>query len=163
MGRDIGDANMDESFLFPETPDSPCLVDKNACKLSKDEANEYMKWIQSRIPNVDKKDERVYCPYCDMKNRPYWSCHRFYKHQQPSEELSCTLCIGDHPALLCPRALVNNGIGDTQLSTQRMQIRERRQESSRSSMASSRHSTATSTTSSTSSSGNGDFSSTRSA
>ena len=48
--RDIGDANMDETFLFPETDDSKCPVNKHARKLSKDEANEYMKWIQLQVP-----------------------------------------------------------------------------------------------------------------
>ena len=109
--RDIGDAEMEDDFLFPETADSKCPVNKHARKLSKDEANvEYVRWIQSRIPYIDKKGEMANCPHCDMKNHPRWSCHHFYKHQNPNEKHACALCIGDHPAFLCPLALVNSGI-----------------------------------------------------
>ena len=108
--RDIGAARTDPEFLYPETPESPCPVSKNTQKLSKEEAKEYMQWIQSRIPDIDKKDARVYCAYCDMKNHPRWSCNRFSKHQNANAKHSCTLCIGEHPPFLCPRAQVNNGI-----------------------------------------------------
>ena len=124
--RDLGDANMDENFLFPETANSKCPVNKHARKLSKDEANEYMKWIQLRIPKIDKKDERVYCPYCDMKNHPRWSCHHFHKHQKQNEKHSCTLCIGDHPAFLCPLAPGQRRHCDTQLRERKMAREERR-------------------------------------
>ena len=40
--RALGDPKMDPDFLFLETPDSQCPVNKNARKLSKDEANEYI-------------------------------------------------------------------------------------------------------------------------
>ena len=106
--RDIGDANTD--LTFPETDDSNCPVNKNARKLSTDEAAEYMRWIQQRTPTLDVKDKRVYCAYCDMKNHPRWSCHHYYKHQKSSEKHSCTLCIGGHTAFLCPLAMVNGGI-----------------------------------------------------
>ena len=108
--RDLGDAKMDPEFLFPETSDRQCPVNKNARKRSKDEASEYMRWIHSRIPNVDKKDERLDCPSCNKKNYPRWSCHRFYKHQNENVKHSCTLRIGGRPAFLCPQALVNNDI-----------------------------------------------------
>ena len=52
-----------ETFLFPETDDSKCPVNKHARKLSKDEANECIKLIQLRVPKIDKKDKRAYCPY----------------------------------------------------------------------------------------------------
>ena len=45
-----------------------------------------------------------------MKNYPCWSRHHFYKHQNENAKDSCTLCIGDDPPFLRPRALVNNGI-----------------------------------------------------
>ena len=101
---------MDPDFLFPETPESQCPVSKNTRKLSKDEAKEYIQWIESRIPNIDRKDERVYCAYCNMKNHPRWSCNHLSKHQNESAKHSCTLCIGDHPAFLRARAQVNHGI-----------------------------------------------------
>ena len=65
---------------------------------------------RTRVPTIDKKDERVYCPYCDMKNHPRWTCHHCDKHRKSNEKHACTLCIGDHPAFLCPLAMCNNGI-----------------------------------------------------
>ena len=106
---DLGET-LDPDFLYPETRESQCAISKNTRKFSKDEAREYVQWIQSRIPDLGRKDERVYCAYCDMMNHPRWSCNHFSKHQNPNAKHSCTLCIGERPPFLCPRAQVNNGI-----------------------------------------------------
>ena len=39
--------------------------------------------------------------------------NHFYKHQKENEKHSCTLCVGDHPPFLCPRAVANSGIART--------------------------------------------------
>ena len=90
-------ANLNESFLFPETENSKCSINKKIRKHTNDENAEYMLWIQSLIPNVDKKDERVYCPFCDMKNHLRWTCSNLDQRCAQHERHTCTLCIGNHP------------------------------------------------------------------
>ena len=52
----LGESNVEPSFPFLETEDSPCPIDKKVCKHTSDANAEYILWIQDRIPNVDKKD-----------------------------------------------------------------------------------------------------------
>ena len=58
--RDIGDANVEPDFLWPESEETPCPVDKSR-KLSKVDAKKYLQWIQSILPTFKKKDERLHC------------------------------------------------------------------------------------------------------
>ena len=79
--RDLGEGNIDHKFLFPETDDSKRPSNNNFRKHTTEQAAEYMRWIQERIPTIDKKDKRVYCPYCNMKNHPCWTCyHQAFLH-----------------------------------------------------------------------------------
>ena len=108
--RDLGEAKLDPEWLFPEPNESKCSINRHYNRHSTDAAAEYVNWIQERIPNIDRKDARVCCPYCDMKNHPRWTCHHIDKHRDQSASHSCTLCIGDHPAFLYPIAKCNNGV-----------------------------------------------------
>ena len=102
--HDIGEANLDPTFLFPETENSKCSINKNFRKHATEENSEDMLWIQLLTPNVDKKDETVYCPYCDMKNHPRRTCNHIDKHRLQNERHTCTLCIDNYPPFLCPDA-----------------------------------------------------------
>ena len=134
--RDLGDANMDPEFLFAEAEDSKCPVNKPARKLSQDEANEYMKWVQLRVPFIDKKDERVYCPYYDMKNHPRWTRHHFYKHQNTLREALTHTVQSRTSSFSLSSSFGQWWSCDTQLGTARTQNGERCKASSRSLMVS---------------------------
>ena len=67
--RDIGDANVNPDFLYPEADDSPCPISITTRMPSQEDAKKYMQWIQHRVPNIEKKDERAYCGYCDMTSK----------------------------------------------------------------------------------------------
>ena len=110
LWRDIVDANVDPAFLYRETAENPCPIATDSRKLSKEDTKKYMQCIQSTVQNIEKKDERLHCAYCDMKNHPRVSCNHFYKHQNPTSKHSCTLRMGSHPPSLGSRAQVNHGI-----------------------------------------------------
>ena len=66
----LAEPNLDHNYLFPETETEKCPIDKNNLKQRNEENDEYMKWILKLYPQLTVKDERIYCPYCDMKNHP---------------------------------------------------------------------------------------------
>ena len=70
--REIGDLNMDPSYLYPGKPtDEECPVPKNEY-LSTENQQAYMQWIEKML-NLDRRasnDPRLYCGYCDMNNHP---------------------------------------------------------------------------------------------
>ena len=111
--KDIGEANLDESFLYPgQESDPPCPVRKQQY-LSKDEQQQYMQWIEN-VLNIDRRtseDPRLYCAYCDMNNHPRFACKHAYKHRIETEKHRCTLCSAFHAPFRCPRAQCNGGSG----------------------------------------------------
>ena len=110
--RDIGEANVDPAFLWSESDDNPCPAPQSR-KMPKEDAKKYIQRILSRVDDIGKKkDERVYCSYCDMNNHPRFSRNHFYKHQshQTPREALMHIVHGTHPPFLCARAQVNNGI-----------------------------------------------------
>ena len=109
--KDLGYANLDESFLYP-TNDPPCPIAQSQ-SMSKSDQEQYMKWIADvlKIDKKKSKDERVYCPYCDMNNHPRFSCKHFSKHLREQARHQCTLrCMSNHAPFQCARAQVNGGI-----------------------------------------------------
>ena len=74
--RHIGDANVDPDFLYPESGNNLCPVSQGR-KMSKQDANQYIQWIISVVPDLDKKskDPRVYCAYCNKNNHSRFSCN----------------------------------------------------------------------------------------
>ena len=104
-------ANLDEAYLFPQTKTEKCPTNKNTRKHSNEENAQYMLWIQKLIPSVNKKDEWVCCPYCDVKNHLRWTLVHLEKHGTQHAQHACTLCIGKHPSFLCPLAKCNRGAG----------------------------------------------------
>ena len=66
---------------------------------------------QEALSRIHSRDERIYCPYCDMKNHPRWTCKYADRHCVEGANCSCSLCIGAHPPSLCPRARCNQGPG----------------------------------------------------
>ena len=77
--RDIGDAIVDPAFLWPVSEDNSCPISQSR-KMSKADAKQCIQWILTRIPDIDRKrDERVYCADCDMKNHPRFPCNHYYK------------------------------------------------------------------------------------
>ena len=67
----IDPLNDDKDFLFPSLKDdNPCPIDMSTCWHNGSDNDNYMAWIRRMIPHVHRRDERVYCPYCDMKNHP---------------------------------------------------------------------------------------------
>ena len=85
----LGHANLDPAFLFPGTENSKCPINKNVRKHTSEANAEYMLCI----PNVDKKDERVYCPYCDVKNHLRWTCTHLDKSNMSDTHAHCALAI----------------------------------------------------------------------
>ena len=106
--RDVGDANMDPGFLYPETSDGPCPISTTSRKLSKEDATKYIQWIQQRVPDIKRRDQRVYCAYCDMKNHARLS--RNHLHKTPEFAGKALMHTTGNPPLLCSRAQINNGI-----------------------------------------------------
>ena len=108
---DIGEANIEESFLYPNRgSDEDCPVVKQQM-MDKGEQQKYMQWIE-KILDLDRrttKDERLYCGYCDMNNHPRFSCKRFKKHRDENAHHRCTLCIAEHAPFQCSRAQCNGG------------------------------------------------------
>ena len=64
-----------------------------------------------RVPHPAQ--DRVYCPYCDMKNHPRWTCVHLEKHCTQHAQDSCTFCIGHRPSYLCSLARCNAGPGQS--------------------------------------------------
>ena len=108
--KDLGYANVEESFLYP-IDNPPCPV-VQAQTMWKAEQQEYVKWIAEvlKIDRKKSKDERAYCPYCDMNNHPRFSCKHFGKHLKEHARHQCTLCMSKHVPFQCARAQVNGGI-----------------------------------------------------
>ena len=108
--KDLGDANVDESFLYP-IDDPPCPV-VHSPSMSKGDQQQHMKWICDvlKLDRRTSKDERVYCPYCDMNNHPRFSCKFYNNHQREYARHTCTLCMANHAPFQCARAQVNGGI-----------------------------------------------------
>ena len=90
----------------------PCPVEK-VDQLSPEQQTTYIQWILYSFDLDHKvaKDPQVYCSYCDVNNRPRFTCKHAFKHRNPLEKHHCTLCAAKHPPFLCPRAQVNGGPG----------------------------------------------------
>ena len=100
------------------------------------QAAEYMRWIQERIPTIDKKDPRVYCPYCNLKNHPRWICHHFW---QPSlREAFLHFVHWRSPSIPLPTCYVQQWNCETELGSARKENGERRQPQARLHMVSER-------------------------
>ena len=71
-----------------------------------------MTWIEA-VLNLDRKkskDERLYCPCCDVNNHPRFICKRLKKHREEAgPHRRCTLCIASHAPFQCKRAQCNGG------------------------------------------------------
>ena len=71
---------LDPDYLFPETESEKCPLDKNTSKHTGAENDAYVRWILRLYPRLHVRDERVYCPYCDMKNHPSWTRRYLDRH-----------------------------------------------------------------------------------
>ena len=60
--RDIGEANLDPAFLYAETEDSPCPINKNFRKNSTEAAAEYMLWIPVSHPECRQEGRESTLP-----------------------------------------------------------------------------------------------------
>ena len=65
-------------------------------------SDKYMAWIRCVVLAIHSRDERQYCPYCDVKKHPRWTCE---KHN------ILVTCVGAHSTFLFPRARCNVGHG----------------------------------------------------
>ena len=102
--------NEDPDFVFPQArADDPCPTDMSTSRHSGPENDKYMAWIRLRVPTKHSRDERNYCPWCDMKNHPRSTCKYLDGPASKEARHSCHLCIGAHPVFLCPRARCNMG------------------------------------------------------
>ena len=93
--RDIGPANIEESFLYPPSDIECPVVQQQVMDMA--DQQKYMVWIE-KVLDLDRrtaKDERLYCGYCDMNNHPRFSCKHFKKHRTKM------LHIGVHCAFPC--------------------------------------------------------------
>ena len=106
--RDLDELDTSEGYLFPDTL-VPCPVEKQL-PLPPEQQKMYIQWICESL-GLDKncKDPRIYCAYCDMRNRPRFACKHVAKHRKPHEYHRCTLCAGKHAPFQCPLAQINGG------------------------------------------------------
>ena len=127
--RDLGEINLQQSYLCPGKESDPACPIVEKRYLSKDDQQLYMQWIET-ILDLDRrtsKDPRLYCAYCDMNNHPRFACKRAYKHQKENEKHRCTLCSAFHAPFRCPRAECNGGSGKPNWS--RVEYKRAKQES----------------------------------
>ena len=110
--KDIGEANMEESFLYPNQSSDPPRPVVHQQAMFKEDRQKYMQWIETL--DLDRRtttDERLYCGYCGMNNHPRFTCKHFYKHRDESAQHRCTLCSAFHAPFRFPRAQCNGGCG----------------------------------------------------
>ena len=76
-------------------PADPCPISKTTNKHSKDDNDSccYVSWIRRMAPRIHNRDERVYCPYCDVKNHPHWTCAYGQRHtnKEANHPIFCAL------------------------------------------------------------------------
>ena len=115
--RFLPEPNLEDSYLLPETETEKCPIDKDTSKHTAEESDEHVRWIQKLISRIHARDERVYCPYCDMKNHPRWTCIDLDRHRvQGRGRHSCGL---RHPFFVLARDATVDLVTLTGQSTRR--------------------------------------------
>ena len=91
-----------------------------------------MQWIQKVVPRVSKKDDRVYCCYCDMKKNPRWTCRFLDRHCSQNQQHSRSLCIAPAQHIFAHlQGAVEVLVVPTGLSTRKRRQRTRTRQDSR--------------------------------